>query len=81
MDAHFLLHFLIHCTLINYGILILWVLLTLFAGKWFVGLQSRWFRVPEDKVWSWTYGGIMFYKLAIILFNLVPLVALHFVKW
>jgi hypothetical protein len=80
MDAHLLLHFLIACTAINYALLIIWVLL-LISGNWFVALNAKLFRVPEEKARWAMYKGIMYYKLGIILFNLVPLIAMHFLKF
>jgi hypothetical protein len=80
MDIHILLHFLIICTVINYGLLILWVILTL-SGNWLISLNAKLFKVPEEQIRDASFKGIMFYKLAIMFFNLVPLIALHFVKF
>lgn len=79
MDLHMLLHFLIICAGINYSLLVLWVILIL-SGNWFISLNAKWFKISEEQVRVESHRGIIFYKLAIILFNLAPLIALHFVK-
>lgn len=63
-------------TVFNYALLIIWALLSLFAGDWVFGLWGRWFGIAPERAKSWNFGGIMIYKLGIILFNLGPLIAL-----
>jgi hypothetical protein len=64
--------------IINYVILILWVLLFLFARD-FVHWFGRLFRVPAEPFDAMQYGGIVLYKLGILLFNLGPCLALYIV--
>lgn len=79
MNHGVLLHFFIWTTLINYGILILWFLIYLLAGKQIYRLHSKWFPMSEERFHSNMYGGMMIYKVGIMLFSLVPLIVLHIV--
>ena len=64
--------------IINYGFLILWVLLYLFAP----GLMhwvARFYRLSPETNDTIQFSGIVFYKTAIFFFNLIPYVALRIV--
>ena len=72
-------HVLLWCTVINYGILTVWWISALtWSGLY--DLCARLFRVPRDQVDKVNFAAIVFYKAAIILFNLVPLIALYIVN-
>jgi hypothetical protein len=77
MDLAALRHFLLWCTVIDYGILILWAVLTLFAFGWMQRLCSRWYGISAERFYSINFAGIVFFKSAVILFNLVPLIAIY----
>jgi hypothetical protein len=62
---------------INYGVLALWVVLTLFASGWMQRYCSRWYGVSADHFYAINFAGIVFFKSAVILFNLVPLIAVY----
>lgn len=70
---------LLWCTLINYGVLLLWFLFFKTAHDWMHRLHGRWFRLPVEQFDAIHYAGMAIYKIVIILFNLVPYVALHIV--
>ena len=76
MSTTALRDFLLWCTAINYGLLIFWALLTVLGHKWFFGLCTRLYHVPEEQARAWNFGGIVIYKMGIVLFNLVPYIAL-----
>ena len=76
---HQALHFFIWCTVINYAILIVWFVAFIFAHDWLYRMHSRWFKIPVETFDAVHYGGIAVYKIGIMLLNLVPLIALHFV--
>ena len=67
---------LLWCGVINYGLLILWVLIFLLARD---GLHrlGRWFRLSAEQFDAIQYAGMVLYKLGILLFNLVPFIALR----
>ena len=68
------------CTSINYAILIVWFIVSLSAHDWLFNLHRRWFNLTRQSFDAVHYGGMAIYKLGIMLFNLVPLLALYFVK-
>ena len=70
---------LLWCTVINYVLLMVWFLLCVLAHQWFYRLCTRWFRLTEEQFDAINFAGIALYKLGILLFNLVPYVALRIV--
>ena len=69
-------HFLLWCTVINYGVLLVWFLVFVFARTWIQRIHGRWFGLPNGQFDSLHYAGMAIYKIGILLFNLVPFVAL-----
>jgi hypothetical protein len=67
---------LLWCTVINYAVLLLWFLCFSLAHDWIHRLHARWFRLPADQFDAIHYAGMAIYKIGILLFNLVPYVAL-----
>ena len=65
------------CTVINYTVLLVWVLLATLAHAPWQRLQSRWFHVTGERIDTVNYTGIAAYKLGIVLFNLAPYLALR----
>jgi hypothetical protein len=72
--------FLLWCTVINYGILLLWFLVFVFAHDWIQHIHGRWFRLSSDQFDAIHYAGMTIFKIGIILFNLVPLIVLYIVR-
>jgi hypothetical protein len=70
---------LLWCTVTNYVLLMVWFLLCVLAHQWFYRLCARWFRLTEEQFDAINFAGIAFYKLSILLFNLVPYIALRIV--
>ena len=68
---------LLWCTVINYAVLLIWFLLIVLPHKWLYRLWGRWFQLTAEQFDALNFGGIMLYKLGIMLFNLVPLLALY----
>ena len=71
---------LLWCTVINYGILLVWFFAFMFAHDWMYQLHDRWFHLSVEQFDMLHYAGISVYKLGIILLTLVPYIALHIVK-
>ena len=71
--------FLAWCTLINYGVLVVWFLWFVLARDWLRELHARWLRLPAAHFDAIHYAGMGLYKLGIFLFNLVPYIALRIV--
>jgi hypothetical protein len=64
------------CTVINYGLLLLWFLLYALPHPWLHHLWSRWFRLTAEQFDALNFAGIVIYKIGILLFNLVPYLVL-----
>lgn len=67
------------CAAINYSVLLLWFLFFRFAHDKMFRFHSRWFRIPAEQFDAIHYTAMAIYKIGIILFNLVPYIALHIV--
>jgi hypothetical protein len=64
-------------TVINFGVLLCWFLFFQFAHDWMYQFHSRWFRLSVEQFDGIHYAVMAVYKIGIILFNLVPYVALR----
>ncbi len=67
------------CTVINWALLLLWLVFFIGAHDWMYRIHSKWFKIPVEKFDAIHYGGMAFFKTAVILFNLVPYLALRIV--
>ncbi len=67
------------CSVINIGILLYWWLFVSFAHDWVYRQHSRWFKISVESFDAFNYGGIGLFKLFVIVFNLVPYLALRIV--
>ena len=76
MTSDFLCRFLLWSLAVNYLVLIVWFLAFINARAWMRGLHGRWFKLPDAAFDAIHYGGMAAYKIGILLFNLVPLIAL-----
>jgi len=72
--------FLAWCTLINLGLLVWWFLWFFFAHEWIYKLHGRWFNLSEDRFDAIHYTAIAFFKIIVIVFNLVPYLALRIIS-
>jgi len=64
---------------INIGLLLWWSLWILFAHDFVYRMHSRWFKIPVEKFDAIHYAGMAFYKITIIVFNVVPYLALRII--
>ena len=64
------------CTIINYGVLLLWFLVFRLAHNWVYGLHGQWFPMPVEQFNAIHYAAMAVYKIGVLLFNLVPDLAL-----
>jgi hypothetical protein len=67
------------CALIHYAVLLLWSGLFLFAHDWMHALHGRWFRIPAEQFDVIHYALLGVFKLGILVFALVPYIALRIV--
>ena len=70
---------LLWCTVINYGVLCVWFLVFLLAHDWMYGLHGLWFHVSVEQFDTLHYGGMALYKIGMLLFSVVPYIALRIV--
>ena len=68
------------CGVINYGVLLLWFLVFIFAHDWIYFLHSRWFHLSVGQFDMLHYTGMSIFKIGILLFNVAPYFALHIVR-
>ena len=68
--------FLLWCVGINYGVLIIWFGAFVLAHDWMYRMHTRWFKLSIEAFDAITYAAVAIYKLGILLFCLVPLIAL-----
>lgn len=78
MNLEIVRNFFIGCLVINYSLLIVWFLLFVFAHDSIKNLNDRLFRRKIEHFDTLNYAGIALYKIGIILFNLVPWLAISF---
>ncbi|NNH01396.1 DUF6868 family protein [Acinetobacter sp. ANC 5414] len=78
MNLDFWFRFLLSSVLINYIILMIWFLAIIFARDWIKQVHGKWFNLSDATFDAIHYGGMAVYKIGILLFNLVPLIALYF---
>jgi hypothetical protein len=77
MSLEMLRSTLLWCTLIDYAVLLIWVLLYVFPHGWVYRIWGRWFHLTAEQFDTINFAGIVLYKLGILLFNLAPLAALY----
>ena len=76
MNMMQLSNFLLYSLLINYGILIIWFVVFVFAKEWMKRLHGQWFKLSDQQFDALHYGAMAVYKIGVLLFNLVPFIAL-----
>jgi hypothetical protein len=67
--------FFLWCTVINYGVLLVWFLFFMLAHDWMYRFHGKWFSFTLERFDAMHYATMAAFKLGIILLNLVPLVA------
>ena len=68
------------CAIINYAVLIWWFLAFRFAHDWMYRLHSQWFSMPIEQFNAIHYAAMAVYKIGVLLFTIVPYVALVIVS-
>ncbi|MGD9974148.1 MAG: DUF6868 family protein [Desulfatirhabdiaceae bacterium] len=68
------------CSIINYGVLLVWFLFFTFAHDWMFRFHGQWFQLSVSQFDTIHYAGMAIYKIGILLLNLVPYTALHLVR-
>jgi hypothetical protein len=68
------------CTVINYGVLLVWFFFFIFAHDRIYLIHSRWFSLSVEQFDMLHYVGMSIYKIGILLLNVTPYIALHIVR-
>ena len=76
MDIELLKSFLLWCSIINISLLSIWFLLFAMAKDFVYKTHTRWYNIPKEKFDSIHYSAMVYWKLSIYLFNIVPYIAL-----
>ena len=76
MDIAVIRTFFMWCTILNGGLLILSFGICACAGSWVHQVHSRWFPLSKEAFNVAIYAGIGLMKMVVIMFNLVPYLAL-----
>ena len=76
MDLQTLTTFFMWCTIINGGLFILWGTFCMFAPDLVYRMQSKWFPMPRETFNVVIYSFLGLFKIVVLVFNLVPYVAL-----
>ena len=79
MNIEMIRSFLLWCSIINYGLLIVWFLVFILAHDFIYRLHGKWFRLSAEHFDVMHYTGMAIFKIGVLLFNVVPLIALWIV--
>lgn len=79
MTLELVRHILAWSTIINLGILLWWFLFNTLAHDWVYGFHGRWFKLTKEQFDTIQYIAMAVYKIGIILFNIVPYIALRII--
>ena len=70
---------LLRCVLLGFLLLLFWFGFYLLAGDWAHGIHARWFELTKHQFDLMNYYGMAFIKMSVILFFLIPYVAIRLV--
>ena len=79
MSIEIVRDFLLCCTVINYGVLLVWFLFFMLAHDWIYQLHGKWFHLSVEQFDALHYAGMALYKIGTLLLNLIPYIALRIV--
>ena len=77
MDVEVVRSFLAWCTVLDWIVLLLWWGFLTLAGDSMYGMHRKMFKVSRETFDAMHYGGMGFFKILIIVFNLVPYLVLR----
>ena len=67
------------CALINIGLIALWGLALVFMHDFMYRVHTRWFKLTVEDFDKIHYSGLVFYKLTVFVFSLIPYLAMRIV--
>lgn len=63
-------------SVINLALFVWWLLLILVANQWVYRMHNRFFSISKAQFDTIHYSGMLFYKILILFFNVLPWVVL-----
>ena len=57
---------------INLGVLVIWLSSLLLAYDFVCRIHTKWFKISKEMFYSINYAGLIFFKIIILIFNIVP---------
>ncbi|MCP4649416.1 MAG: hypothetical protein GY853_04955 [PVC group bacterium] len=63
------------CSVINFGLFALSCLIMKLGHKFVYKMHGQWYDLPEEKVAGTLYSVMAWYKISILMFNVVPYIA------
>lgn len=79
MTIELLTNFLLWCSIINGGLLLLTTVMFIFASNFVYSVHSHWFSIPRENYDTVIFSYLGMYKIGILVFNLVPYAALRMI--
>jgi hypothetical protein len=79
MTVEVVRHALLWCSIIDYGILLAWFLIFRFPHRWIHQWWGQWFGLSAERCDVISAAGMVVFKTGILLFNIVPYIALRLV--
>ena len=79
MNIDILSKFLFWCVIVNYAILMIWFVAFIVARDRIYGIHSKWYPISSEQFNAINYSGIALYKILVLVFNLVPYIALRLI--
>jgi len=79
MDLQTLQEFLFWCMVINLGLLTFSALLIFSLRPWICQMHGRLFGLPEEYISKVLYAFLGFYKIVVIVFTVVPWLAIQII--
>lgn len=76
MDIETFTRFFMWCTIINGSLLIFWIIMLILAPEMVYRTQRKWFPISRETFNIIMYCFLGLFKIAFLLFNLVPWVVL-----
>ena len=80
MDIGTVRAFFMWCTILNVGVLIFTFLITAFGGDWVYQMHSKLYPMTRETFNVVIYAFMGVYKVLVIVFNLIPYLALSLVR-
>jgi hypothetical protein len=77
-DVETIRSFLAWCTVFNWVLLLVWWGFIVYAGDWMRKVHGKWFDLSKPTFDAIHYGAMAFFKILILVFNLIPYLVLRF---